>query len=84
MASKETKKPTTHGPREQISGNQPVGKEVAKWVKGSTVRVMGGNKTCGGDHSTVYTDVELQCCTCNITLYTQGLGYLEEIVSKPI
>ena len=25
--------------------------------------VIDGNQTCGSDHSVLYTDVELQCCT---------------------
>ena len=38
-----------------------------------------GNQTCGGDHSVVYTDVKLQCCTTETYLKKKtGLGQITQ------
>lgn len=35
---------------------------IGKISEGVTFMVMDGNKTYGGDHLVVYTDVKLRCC----------------------
>lgn len=34
-----------------------------KWLKAVKCSVMAENKTLGGEHAILYTDIKLECCT---------------------
>lgn len=70
---KETKQKQTHRDSQQIGGNQKGRGWVVgvKWVKGFKYMVVDRNQTFGAEHSMVYTDIKLLCCTSETYIMLQ-------------